>query len=193
MKKTWITLVSAFMLVFMPLMAQTGIAVGAHVLNQYALGDWAEYAKANIGVGADFEYTLPLNLPKELALGTSIRVEYSHTLPKADSTLARDDSIRLSAGLFCRIPFAISSQNFAIQPEVGYMADLHNVEARNGSSANGWFVDSALTFALGLRYLLPVDITNLELELAPLYNMNPEKNGFSMNNLGFRFGALYRL
>ena len=86
----------------------TGFAVGAHFLNQYALGDWADFATANIGAGLDAEYTLPAFLPKNIDLGASLRGEFAHVFPKADGTLKSDDQLNFSLGAWLRLPFLLA-------------------------------------------------------------------------------------
>lgn len=170
----------------------TGFAVGAHFLNQYALGDWADFATANIGAGLDAEYTLPAFLPKNIDLGASLRGEFAHVFPKADGTLKSDDQLNFSLGAWMRLPFLLAGQTFAFQPELSYGLILHHAKGQNGSSVDGWFSDSALSLALGLRYIAPVDsLKNLEFELAPTYTFSPEKENRSMNCLGFRLGAVW--
>ena len=57
---------------------------------------------------------------------------------------------------------------------------------------DGWFSDSALSLALGLRYMASVEsLKNLEFELAPTYTFSPEKESRSVNYLGFRLGAVW--
>lgn len=170
----------------------TGFAVGAHFLNQYALGDWADFATANIGAGLDTEYTLPAFLPKNIDLGASLRGEFAHVFPKADGTLKSDDQLNFSLGAWLRLPFMLAGQTFAFQPELSYGLILHHAKGQNGSSVDGWFSDSALSLALGLRYMASVEsLKNLEFELAPTYTFSPEKENRSMNYLGFRLGAVW--
>lgn len=170
----------------------TGFAVGAHFLNQYAVGDWADYAKANIGGGISAEYTIPLELPANLDLGASVRAEAAHTLLKSDSPLESDNELRFGAGVWLRVPFALAGQAFAFQPEVAYLYDLHHAEGKDGAKTDGWYGDSTLSIALALRYTLP-PLTNLEVELAPLYTVALEKEGNSVHNLGFRLGAVWHI
>lgn len=170
----------------------TGIAAGAHFLNQYALGDWADFATANIGLGLDAEYTLPAFLPKNLDLGASLRGEFAHVFPKSGGTLESDNQLNFSLGAWLRMPVLLSGQTFAFQPELSYGLILHHAKGRNGATADGWYSDSALSLALGLRYMAPVEsLRSIEFELAPTYTFSPEKGGNSVNYLGFRLGAVW--
>ncbi len=170
----------------------TGFAVGAHFLNQYALGDWADFATANIGAGLDAEYTLPVFLPKNIDWGISGSAEFAHVFPKADGTLKSDDQLNFSLGAWMRLPFLLAGQTFAFQPELSYGLILHHAKGQNGSTVDGRFIDSSLSLALGLRYIAPVDsLKNLEFEFAPTYTFSPEKESKSVNYLGFRLGAVW--
>ena len=172
----------------------TGIAVGAHLLNQYALGDWADFATANLGAGVDAEYTLPSFLPMNLDLGASLRTEFAHVFPKSGGTLKSDDQLNFSLGAWLRLPFLLAGQTFALQPELAYGLVLHHAKGQNGSAVDGWFSDSALSLALGLRYIAPTDsLRNVEFELAPVYMFSPEKENYSVSQLGFRLGAVWHV
>ena len=170
----------------------TGFSVGAYFLNQYALGDWSDFANANIGGGLGAEYTLPQFLPFNIDLGASIRSEFAHVFPKSGSTLKSDDQLNFSLGAWLRFPFLLAGQSFAFQPELSYGVILHHAKGQNGSAVDGWFTDSTLTLALGLRYTARAEfLKNIEFELSPVYTFSPEKENKIVNYLGFRMGAVW--
>ncbi len=204
MKKTLLVLLTAMTFLVTPLSARKayvtaffaeevprypGLAIGAHFLNQYAIGDWAQYASANVGGGIDLELTLPPLFPINFDMGLCASAEFAHVIPKTGSVLASDENLRFSGGLWFRIPLLLVGHPLAIQPQAGYMFDLHNVKGQNGTAAGGWYNGSAIWASLGLRYAT----YNSEFELAPLYCISPQQNGLAINNFGFRLGALWHI
>ena len=168
-----------------------GVGVGLSVLNQYPLGDWGDYAKANIGGGLAAEYTFPHFLPASIDLGASVRFEFAHTLPKSDTTLKSHNEIRASGGLFFRIPFAVGGSTLAFQPEVAVGASLNNTEGQNGAKASGWYTDTLIMVAPSVRFVPPAEaLSHIEFELSPLWTMSLEDSN-TVNNIGFRLGGVW--
>ena len=168
----------------------TELAVGVFGTNQYGLGGWGDFAPVMAGGGVSVEYILPAFLPKNLDLGFSIHADYAHIFPNKNSTLKRDDDFGASFAVWMRLPFLLFGQNFAFQPEFGYGVIFHNAEGQNGSKVDGWYTDSVVSVAPAIRWI-PQKLDALEIEAAPLYTFAAEKEGHSLNQMGFRLGAVW--
>lgn len=171
-----------------------GLAVGGAFTNMFAFGDWADFAVMNFGFGGLVEFNLPFILPKNLDVGISGHLDWAHNVPKTDSTLNYCEDFKLTGGVYLRVPFMLGSQAFALQPEIGGGTVLHNAKGKNGSYAKGAYLDGVFQAALGLRYILPVKaLEEFEFELAPIYTYSPEKNNFSISNVGYRISAVWHI
>lgn len=168
----------------------SGIGFGGYALNQYGLGDWAEFANCNLGLGANAEVTIPFLF--NMDFGGTLRAEYAHVFPKAGATLKSDEEVMLTLGGWIRIPFNILSLDFAFQPELGYGFVFHNAVGQNGSTLNGVYTDQILTLSLAFRWIPKTALfKNLEIELSPEYTFSAEEYNYSLHQLGFRIGAVY--
>lgn len=175
----------------------SGFAAGGFMQSQFALGEWSDFAVATLGAGVDLEYTLPIELPKNLRLGICEHIDYAHIFPKSGSNLKRGDDVSFSTGVFFRIPFLAWGQAFAFQPEISYAIFLHNVEGQNQSRAKGWYSDQAISLAPALRWM-PKNLKgfpqimrdSFEFEFSPIYTISLE-NQHTLNQLGFRLGAVW--
>ncbi len=169
-----------------------GLGFGAFFENQYAIGDWRDYANSSVGFGIDAEYTLPRLLPLNMDWGATLHLDYGHTIPKKNSTLNRRNDLKLTFGGFLRIPFTAWGQRFAFQPELCWGIDANRATGQNGSKADGWFTDQVLVFAPALRWIPAQEkFEKLEVELSPVWTTSPERHGNVVNELGFRLGAVY--
>lgn len=169
-----------------------GLGFGGFFENQYAVGDWRDYASASLGFGIDAEYTLPRILPLNLDWGATLHLDYGHTFPKKNSTLAKRDDIKFTVGGFLRIPFTAWGQRFAFQPEFCWGIDANRAKGQNGSTADGWFTDQVIVFAPALRWIPSYEkFEKLEVEFSPVWTTSPERHGNVVNELGFRLGAVY--
>ena len=169
-----------------------GLGFGAFFENQNAVGDWRDYANASVGFGIDAEYTMPRLLPLNMDWGATVHLDYGHTFPKKNSTLAQRDDIKFTFGGFVRIPFTAWGQRFAFQPEFCWGIDANRAKGQNGSTADGWFTDQVIVFAPALRWIPSHEkFEKLELELSPVWTTSPERHGNVVNELGFRLGAVY--
>ena len=140
MKKIFLTLVALFSL-SIPLAAEKsidffadevpryeGFALGASFINQWALGEYSDYASCNFGGEVDAEYTLPLVLPNNLDLGISARADFLVVSPKSGSTLKSENEMRFSGGQLSpqySIKSASSSSTAAF-----FMSDSSSFNAR---------------------------------------------------------------
>ena len=168
----------------------TGFAAGGFLTNQYALGQWADFEVATLGLEADLEYTLPFALPKNLRLGISEHLGYAHSFTKSSSTLKRNDDLSFGVGAWVRIPFTAWGQAFAFQPELGYSLILHNSDGQNGSKVSGWYSDQTLVFSPALRWMPDILDRRMEVDFSPVYTLSLE-NGYTLQRLGFRTGVVW--
>lgn len=169
-----------------------GLGFGAFFENQNAVGDWRDYANASVGFGIDAEYTMPRLLPLNMDWGATVHLDYGHTFPKKNSTLAQRDDIKFTFGGFVRIPFTAWGQRFAFQPEFCWGIDANRAKGQNSSTADGWFTDQVIVFAPALRWIPSHEkFEKFELELSPVWTTSPERHGNVVNELGFRMGAVY--
>lgn len=167
-----------------------GFAIGGDVFGQVPIGDYSQFANANIGFSLAGEYTFPLNLPKNMDLGAGIRAEYGHVFPKSDTSLKSDEEIRAFANLWLRIPFKLFNQYFAFQPEVGggisYFFTKYQIKETEKS---GTYLSPFISIAPSLRWI-PSSLQKLEVEFAPIFTIVPEKDK-TTNMLGLRLGAIW--
>ena len=204
MKKIFLTLVALFSL-SIPLAAEKsidffadeipryeGFALGASFINQWALGEYSDYASCNFGGEVDAEYTLPLVLPNNLDLGISARADFLIVSPKSGSTLKSEKEMRFSGGLWLRVPFALKGAWFAFQPELSLGASLFSTEGQNGAKASGTYLGSVIGLATGFRFI-PKAIPDLEIEAAPLFTVTPEASSHITTQVGVRLGFVYHI
>ena len=171
-----------------------GLGFGAFFENQNAVGDWRDYANASVGFGIDAEYTMPRLLPLNMDWGATVHLDYGHTFPKKNSTLAQRDDIKFTFGGFVRIPFTAWGQRFAFQPEFCWGIDANRATGQNSSTADGWFTDQVIVFAPALRWIPSHEkFEKFELELSPVWTTSPERHGNVVNELGFRLGGVWHM
>ena len=167
-----------------------GFAIGGDVFGQFPIGDYAQFANANIGLSLAGEYTFPLNLPKNMDLGIGIRAEYGHVFPKSDTSLKSDEEIRAFANLWLRIPFKLFNQYFAFQPEVGGgISNFFTKYQIKETEKSGTYLSPFISVVPSLRWI-PSSLQKLEVEFAPIFTIVPEKDK-TTNMLGLRLGAIW--
>ena len=167
-----------------------GFAIGGDVFGQFPIGDYSQFANANIGLSLAGEYTFPLNLPMNMDLGAGIRAEYGHVFPKSNTSLKSDEEIRAFANIWLRIPFKLFNQYFAFQPEVGGgISNFFTKYQIKETERNGTYLSPFISIAPSLRWI-PSALQNLEVELAPLFTIVPEKEK-TTKMLGLRLGAIW--
>ena len=167
-----------------------GFAIGGDVFGQVPIGDYAQFANANIGLSLAGEYTFPLNLPKNMDLGIGIRAEYGHVFPKSDTSLKSDEEIRAFANIWLRIPFRLFNQYFAFQPEVGGgLSNFFTKYQIKETEKSGTYLSPFISIAPSLRWI-PSSLQKLEVEFAPIFTIVPEKDK-TTNMLGLRLGAIW--
>ena len=168
-----------------------GFAAGGDILSQFALGNYSNYAFANLGLSLTAEYTFPLELSHDLDLGTSLRAEYGHVFSKAESALKSDEEVRTFCALWLRVPFSLGNQYFAFQPEVGggLSTFFTKFKTSDGNEKSGIYLSPLISITPSLRWI-PKTVQKLEVETAPVFTIVPEKNNVTMM-LGARLGAIW--
>ena len=167
-----------------------GFAAGGDLLTQFALGDYSKFALMNLGGSLAGEYTLPLELPRNMDLGLALRAEFAHVFVKADTALKADEEIRAFGAAWLRIPFMLGNQFFAFQPELGggLSVFLSKYEIK-GESKSNTYLSPLISIAPSFRWI-PEPLQKLEVEAAPLFTIVPEKEKATMM-LGLRLGAIW--
>lgn len=167
-----------------------GFAIGGDVFGQFPIGDYSQFANANIGLSLAGEYTFPLNLPMNMDLGAGIRAEYGHVFPKSNTSLKSDEEIRAFANIWLRIPFKLFNQYFAFQPEVGGgISNFFTKYQIKETEKSGTYLSPFISIAPSLRWI-PSSLQKLEVEFAPIFTIVPEKDK-TTNMLGLRLGAIW--
>ncbi len=167
-----------------------GFAAGGDLLTQFALGDYSKFALMNLGGSLAGEYTLPLELPRNMDLGLALRAEFAHVFVKADTALKADEEIRAFGAAWLRIPFMLGNQFFAFQPELGggLSVFLSQYEIK-GESKSNTYLSPLISITPSFRWI-PEPLQKLEVEAAPLFTIVPEKEKATMM-LGLRLGAIW--
>ena len=167
-----------------------GFAAGGDLLTQFALGDYSKFALINLGGSLAGEYTLPLELPRNMDLGLALRADFAHVFVKADTALKTDEEIRAFGAAWLRIPFMLGNQFFAFQPELGggLSVFLSKYEIK-GESKSNTYLSPLISIAPSFRWI-PEPLQKLEVEAAPLFTIVPEKEKATMM-LGLRLGAIW--
>ncbi len=167
-----------------------GFATGGDILSQFAIGDYSKFATMNLGASLTGEYTIPLELPKNMDLGVAVRADFAHVFVKSGQTLKSDEEIRAFGAAWLRIPFILGNQFFAFQPELGggLSVFLTNYET-GGQIKSGTYLSPVISLAPSLRWI-PPKARQLEVEASPLFTIVPE-NSKATTMLGLRLGAIW--
>lgn len=168
-----------------------GFAAGGDVLTQFAIGDYSNYAIANLGLSLAGEYTFPIELPASMDLGAALRAEYAHVFPKADTILKSDEELRFFAVMWLRIPFILGGQYFAFQPELGFGISnfFTTFKTPDGNEKRDSYLSPLISITPSVRWI-PKAVQQLEIEVAPVFSIVPEKDNATMM-LGARLGAIW--
>lgn len=167
-----------------------GFAAGGDILSQFAIGDYSKFAIMNLGASLTGEYTIPLELPKNMDLGLAVRADFAHVFVKSGQRLKSDEEIRAFGAVWLRIPFILGNQFFAFQPELGggLSVFLSNYES-GGQIKSGTYLSPLISIAPSFRWI-PPKLQQLEVEAAPLFTLVPE-NSKATTLLGLRLGAIW--
>lgn len=167
-----------------------GFAAGGDILSQFAIGDYSKFAIMNLGASLTGEYTIPLELPKNMDLGLAVRADFAHVFVKSGQRLKSDEEIRAFGAAWLRIPFVLGNQFFAFQPEIGggLSVFLSNYES-GGQIKSGTYLSPLISIAPSFRWI-PPKLQQLEVEASPLFTLVPE-NSKATTLLGLRLGAIW--
>lgn len=167
-----------------------GFAAGGDILSQFAIGDYSKFAIMNLGASLTGEYTIPLELPKNMDLGLAVRADFAHVFVKSGQKLKSDEEIRAFGAAWLRIPFVLGNQFFAFQPEIGggLSVFLSNYES-GGQIKSGTYLSPLISIAPSFRWI-PPKLQQLEVEASPLFTLVPE-NSKATTLLGLRLGAIW--
>lgn len=167
-----------------------GFAFGGGLFTQFPLGDYSDFAAMNLGASLAGEYTLPLELGNNIDLGLALRAEFGHVFTKSDTPLKADEELRAFATFWIRIPFMLGNQFFAFQPEVGVgVSTFFSKYEVSGKEKKATYISPLVSMALSFRWI-PPSLQKLEIEVAPLFTLVPEKDKATMM-LGLRLGAVW--
>ncbi len=166
-----------------PLMAD--IRVGGYGLNQFALGDYADYALCTAGGGAVLEAAVPLPFLRNF--GLSLRAQGNWVFPQVESLSSYYNAAAL-AGAWLRIPI---SPGIYFQPEFAYGVWLHSLTKKEGySGEDGLFVDQALQVQANISFSFAQE--KFTLAFGPTYTILFEDAGAPML-FGVNLAFLYSL
>ena len=156
---------------------QPGLSLGGYVVNQYALGSYAEHAVAQLGGGLTVDWmpawTLPMNL--------GARLQLSKVIPTAGSVLSGAWNLGLLGGAGWSLPFGTA---FSLRPWLGWGLQVQG----NSGEVQGVYVSQQVQAEINLR----LSSGNLSMEIVPQYSLLPQSGG-AIHLLGMRTGILVQL
>lgn len=159
-----------------------GLEVGFNLINQYAIGDFSEYAKANLGGEAFVNYLLPKKLVKIDNLGVNAVFGYSNVFPNGDY-LEKFSQNYFSFGAFYLFNFC---GNFQLKPQLNLGMIIHKFVG--GYSMKDSYSDFMFCASCDFRYFWKY---NLIFNVSPVFTFVPVKDGV-INYLGVKLGVSYR-
>ena len=159
-----------------------GLEVGLNLNNQYAIGDFSEYAKSTLGCDFFVNYVLPKKLVKIENLGVNAAFGIAKVFPNGNY-VEKFSQNYFSFGAFYLINLP---KNFQIKPKLNLGMINHKFVGGYGMKNN--YSDFMISASCDLRYLWKY---NLIFNVSPVYTFVPVKDG-SINYFGVRFGASYR-
>jgi len=161
--------------------ASAQLKVGTYAVNQYMLGEYAEYACCSAGGSMDIEYGIPL--PFLQNFGVSGRAQAAAVIPAAGSNMQPSWNTAAMAGIWVNFPLP---DNFSVQPETDWGIWINALDEK-------LYVDQVIQLSCAVRYS-PEKIADARLtfEIAPVYSFMPEQDCI-LNTIGIRPGVLYRL
>ena len=159
-----------------------GLEVGLNLNNQYAIGDFSEYAKATFGGEVFVNYVLPKKIVKIENLGVNAAFGIAKVFPNGNY-VEKFSQNYFSFGAFYLINL---SKNFQIKPKLNLGMINHKFVGGYGMKNN--YSDFMISASCDLRYLWKY---NLIFNVSPVYTFVPVKDG-TINYFGVKFGASYR-
>jgi len=159
-----------------------GLEVGLNLNNQYAIGDFSEYAKATLGGEVFVNYVLPKKIVKIENLGVNAAFGIAKVFPNGNY-VEKFSQNYFSFGAFYLINL---TKNFQIKPKLNLGMINHKVVGGYGMKNN--YSDFMISASCDLRYLWKY---NLIFNVSPVYTFVLVKDG-TINYFGVKFGASYR-
>ena len=159
-----------------------GLEVGLNLNNQYAIGDFSEYAKATFGGEVFVNYVLPKKIVKIENLGVNAAFGIAKVFPNGNY-VEKFSQNYFSFGVFYLINLP---KNFQIKPKLNLGMINHKFVGGYGMKNN--YSDFMISASCDLRYLWKY---NLIFNVSPVYTFVPVKDG-TINYFGVKFGASYR-
>ena len=159
-----------------------GLEVGLNLNNQYAIGDFSEYAKATFGGEVFVNYVLPKKIVKNKNLGVNAVFGIAKVFPNGNY-VEKFSQNYFSFGAFYLINL---TKNFQIKPKLNL--GMINHKFVGGYEMKNNYSDFMISASCDLRYLWKY---NLIFNVSPVYTFVPVKDG-TINYFGVKFGASYR-
>ena len=159
-----------------------GLEVGLNLNNQYAIGDFSEYAKATLGGEVFVNYVLPKKIVKIENLGVNAAFGIAKVFPNGNY-VEKFSQNYFSFGAFYLINLP---KNFQIKPKLNL--GMINHKFVGGYEMKNNYSDFMISASCDLRYLWKY---NLIFNVSPVYTFVPVKDG-TINCFGVKFGASYR-
>ena len=159
-----------------------GLEVGLNLNNQYAIGDFSEYAKATFGGEVFVNYVLTKKIVKIENLGVNAAFGIAKVFPNGNY-VEKFSQNYFSFGAFYLINL---TKNFQIKPKLNL--GMINHKFVGGYEMKNNYSDFMISASCDLRYLWKY---NLIFNVSPVYTVVPVKDG-TINYFGVKFGASYR-
>ena len=159
-----------------------GLEVGLNLNNQYAIGDFSEYAKATFGGEVFVNYVLPKKIVKIENLGVNAAFGIAKVFPNGNY-VEKFSQNYFSFGAFYLINLP---KNFQIKPKLNLGMINHKFVGGYGMKNN--YSDFMISASCDLLYLWKY---NLNLNISPVFTFVPVKDGV-INYLGMKLGVNYR-
>ena len=159
-----------------------GLEIGINLINQYAIGDFSEYAKATLGGEVFVNYVLPKKIIKIDNFGVNANFSIAKVFPIGNYVEKFSQNL-FSFGAFYLINLP---QNFQLKPQLNLGMINHNFE-RSFLMKNS-YSDFMICSSFDVRYVFNFDLI---LNVSPVYTLVPVKDG-TLNYFGVKIGASYR-
>ena len=180
----------------LPVFAQIqpqGFSVGLHTSGMFPLGDYSHYSTANVGGGADLEYSFTEDqqpFGEKIHIGLFFTVGYSHSFIKEDTPLSSLNDMLIDAGLSLRIS-TVDKEKFkmALVPEMGCGFVFHFPKSEDGSELDAVYMNPLILLTPSVRFILP---KNLEVMVNPIYTIAFEKSAVQQE-LGLQLGIVWHI
>ena len=158
-----------------------GLEVGLNLNNQYAIGDFSEYAKATFGGEVFVNYVLPKKLVKIENIGVNAAFGFANVFPNGNY-VEKFTQNYFSFGAFYLINLP---KSFQLKPQLNL--GILNHKFVGGYEMKDNYSDFMIIAAFDARYFWKY---NLIFNVSPVFTFVPVKDGL-INCFGFKVGASY--